>query len=140
MSEQKTQILQLGDGVKLEIHENGRYLAYTLSDNENKTIDIYIDDALERLNLWEDGDLFILHDISNPKIGLTPYFQRRVDDVAKYLRKSRKSGYSAVVLPNTFVSQIVSTFAQIFNRKNGEFEQRVFTHLDSAQKWIVEML
>ncbi|GAB5489894.1 MAG: hypothetical protein Phog2KO_01090 [Phototrophicaceae bacterium] len=138
MSEQTSQVLQLSDSVKLEIHENGSYWVYTLSDSANKTIDVYIDDVLARLNVWEGGDLFVLHDISNPNVNLTRYFQRRLDEVADYLRKSRKSGYSAVILSNTFVSQIISIFAQLFNRKNGEFEQLMFTDLESGKKWIAE--
>jgi hypothetical protein len=132
------QIKYLNNFVKLEIINEGQYLLYTISKNDQLSIDVYIDDVMERLEAWEQGNLYILHDMSADNVSLTPYFQRRLNEVAAYLRSSEKQGYSAVILPDTFASALISLFAQLFNRKNGHFSQRIFTTLDKGKEWIAE--
>lgn len=130
----------LGHGVFVEWLENGQIIAFTVLDSHQTTVDTYIQACFEYLDsLADDGTIFMLHDISDKNVGLTPYFRKRLEDIAKHIKEKALQGYSAVLLPDTMLSQIMVNFGRLFSRQSG-VQQVFFTKPDKARQWLRQAL
>jgi hypothetical protein len=119
---------------------NGRLIVYTLTDSSREAVEAYISDAIEMMKRLPPGQpLYTMHDISARSVSLTPHFRTRLNDIADYIREHNLSGSSAVILPNTFMNRIFALFAGSFSRR-ANMEQRLFTRLDDATRWMDKVI
>ena len=106
---------RISDSVTLEWVSDGRIPVFTIADVTRPTIDTWLRSLADILRLWPtDRELAILHDISIPGAFLTPYARERVrelDTVNPTLK-----GHVALILPKTFVAQMVKIFLRTTQR------------------------
>lgn len=129
---------QLADGVIREWIDNQRIFVVRLNDTEPSNIDVYIDSHIMLVKNWPQGKVYAnIQDISNPKVSLTPYFRKRLGDLERTFKEVNRDGYSAVVLPNTFMFRIFAAFGKYFTaRINTGLDMRYFNKYDDALNWI----
>lgn len=89
---------------------------------------------------WKsDRPLALLHDLTHPNQGLTPYARERTIDLVKRCPKGLIV-YSAVVLPRTFMHRIIDMFLRtpIFHQPGHEI--CIFPAENLAIEWLQEKL
>jgi len=77
----------------------------------------------------------VLHDLSHPAQGLTPYARERAADLMNY-RPEGAMIYSAVVLPPTFMNKIIGQFIRLSAFQHPNHQARIFVLQDDAIVWL----
>src|SRR5690606_21587296 len=79
----------------------------TQGDMSKKAIDTWASLLILTMQEWKKPQaIAILHDLSHPQQGLTPYARERTADLLNHIPKHQKV-YSAVILPNSFMFRII---------------------------------
>ncbi|MEM9952113.1 MAG: hypothetical protein AAF846_10960 [Chloroflexota bacterium] len=81
----------------------------------------------------------VIHDLTHPNQGVTPYVRQRTIDVMKQIPDDMII-YNALILPDTFIRRIIDMFTRtpIFQREN--FYLRIFGCQRTAQQWLKTQL
>lgn len=87
----------------------------------------------------KERPLAVLHDLTHPNQGLTPYTRERTAQVLKSIPENQ-STFSAIVLPRTFMNRIIEMFVRTPIFKHPSHEIRVFPERDLALNWLREKL
>lgn len=121
------------------LHDN-RILVVTLRSSDREAVEQWGRHLIELLERWDvDRPLYILHDISDAKMALTPYFREWIERVAHSSESYR--GYYGMVLPQTLTAQLIRILlnAQV-QRQMPRFRYRTFTRRDEGITWLVSMM
>ncbi|MEL7435512.1 MAG: hypothetical protein AAFN11_16305, partial [Chloroflexota bacterium] len=85
---------------------------------------------------WDTSrPLLALHDLSHPNQGITPYTRQRAVDLMNYRPDGLKI-YSALLLPNTFMSRILEMFIRTPRLQSANHHLKVFNCIDEALVWL----
>lgn len=89
---------------------------------------------------WDkEQALAVLHDLTHPNQGLTPYTRERTAELLKHIPNTRPM-YSAIVLPATFMHRIIDMFVRTPIFRHPCHEIRVFADTESGLAWLREKL
>ncbi|MEO1287506.1 MAG: hypothetical protein AAFV93_07035 [Chloroflexota bacterium] len=89
---------------------------------------------------WDsDRPIAVIHDLTHPNQGVTPYVRQRTIDVMKQIPENMIV-YNALILPDTFIRRIIDMFTRtpIFQRENVHI--RIFGCQRTAQQWLEKQL
>ncbi len=86
---------------------------------------------------WPDDRIYLaVQDLSGPRFALTPYARKRASET--YEVRPALKGRVAIILPRTFVAQLVRLF--IRGERRNHFETRFFMSAKDALVWLAEEL
>ena len=128
-------------GITRSFIDDGRIvLVETEGDMSRNAINTWASLLVLTMQEWPtERPLAILHDLTHPAQGLTPFARERTADVVK----ARPDGlvvYNAVLLPPTFIKQIIGMFLRIpLLQKDGQY-MKVFSDKDKAIAWLREKI
>lgn len=130
----------IADGVKRQWILDGDVVLYTMTDSSKDNVDAYIESNIQMVREWPRPKPFLnVQDISSGEVLLTPYFRTRLQEVEAVLKEYKQDGFSAIILPDTFMFRIFSMFGRFFTQRVGTgLEQRYFTDTDKGIEWITE--
>jgi hypothetical protein len=133
---------QNDSGFLLERIFDDQIIVITIKDSSRETIDSWIDAIIKLVETWPaDKPVFAIQDFSQRKTGPTPYSRARAKETTSTIAKL--NGYVAMVLPTTFIGQLIRIFyrnASRLNVKRGNMVGKVFTDREKAIGWLKEMI
>jgi hypothetical protein len=113
---------------------NERLAIYTLRSVTRLAVDEWVETAKRRIALWDKPEpRFDLHDLSHPKITITPYSRARSTELSKFMPD--QASYTAVVLPRTFATTLISLYFNVI-AANDKYPMRAFMKRDEARAWL----
>lgn len=126
-------------GITRSFIDNGRIvLVKTEGDMSRDAINTWASLLVLTMQEWNsEQPLAILHDLTHPAQGLTPFARERTADVVKARPKHLKV-YNAVLLPPTFIKRIIEMFLRTPLLQNDGQYIRVFSDEDEALVWLHE--
>lgn len=122
------------------IGKNQIAIVRTEGDMSRHAINTWASLLILTMQEWKsERPLAIVHNLTHPNQGLTPYARERTIDLMKR-RPEDMTVYSAVVLPRTFMHRIIDMFLRtpIFHQDGHEI--RIFPTEQSAIDWLEEKL
>ena len=130
------------DGLEMEWLDNGRIATYKLTKPTREVVEAYYNINIELMEI-SDRDtpeqLFItLHDISDPKMSLTPQMRSRLNDIAQRIKNGKTKHRSAVILQDTLFGTLFKIFGNLFSRSAQNTTQQFFTEKSKALEWLRE--
>ncbi len=128
-------------GITRSMSKDGRVtIIRTEGDMSRDAINTWASLLILTMQEWKsERPLAVLHDLTHPNQGLTPYARERTIDIVKRRPKGLVI-YSAVVLPRTFMHRIIDMFLRtpIFHQQGHEV--RIFPSENLAMDWLREQL
>jgi hypothetical protein len=113
----------------------GQIVCYTLSTVARAAVDAWMQATEELIHAWPlEHPYLAIQDIS--EVTLTVYMRQKTSEVNGRMPSSLK-GRSAVVMPRTFVNQMIRLFVTIeLARKNPSVQRDVFFRIEEATAWL----
>jgi hypothetical protein len=123
------------------LHQD-QLVLYQVQDTTLATVDALIESQIAVIRAWPQAKPFrMVQDLSAPAVVLSPYFRQRLDEVADAFRERNLSGYSAVILPDSVVYRVYTTFGRMVSRRAGPgMKQAYFMDKQEALAWIEQPL
>jgi hypothetical protein len=126
-------IEELAPGVTLEWLFDRQMVVLTLQTAAREAIDATLERIKHIMETWPaDRPYIAMQDLSYPKLNMTPYARERIKEPQQWCPEL--GGYIALVLPSTFVAQIVHLFLR--TQKDDRREVRGFMSRDKALAWL----
>jgi hypothetical protein len=127
----------LGKGVRRYWLTPRIVVVETEGDMSPAAIDIWASVTEETVLSYppEHDTIYMLQNLSHPNQRITPYARQKTETLYANMTLTRPV-YSAVVLQNSFVNQIVSMFVRVWDRSQPLVKQRIFTSLEAALQWL----
>lgn len=112
-------------------------VVFEVSNSDRDSIDVYIESNLETLKEWDKSKpLYMIQDVSNEAVSLTPYLQGRLKEVMVYIKDNQMQVCTALVLTNNLSGQMSRVFGRLFTTNVRHVKQSYFTDMASARNWI----
>lgn len=113
----------------------GQIVCYTITSVSRPAIDTWANASLELIKEWSpDQPYLAIHDFSEAT--LTPYIRKRAEEVVLQIPK-HYTGRSAVIMPRTFVNQLIRLFVTVdLVNKNKVIDRQVFFRIEEAVEWV----
>ncbi len=133
---------QFAPGMYMEWLYEGQVFAAKLESMSRESIGAYVDKNLEVIRKWPEDKLYLtLQDGSHPVMGLSPYLQKRGQEIYDLLQERGLEGRIATIVPRTIAGRIITrTFNLISRVLKKKVEQRIFTEREAALEWLKELL
>ncbi len=131
------QIEQIYPGVtRMWVHK-GQIVCYSLTTVARPAVDAWMQATHDLVHAWPREQIYLsVHDISEAT--LTPYIRNRTSTINKLMPKDLK-GRSAVIVPRTFINQMIRLFvANELGRQNTSVQRDVFFRFEEAIEWLVQ--
>jgi hypothetical protein len=128
-------------GISRILLDNGRIvLIKTNGDMSRNAINTWASLIILTIQDWDkEKTLAVLHDLTHPSQGLTPYARERTTELLKYIPNTLQT-YSAVVLPPTFMNRIINMFIRTPIFRHPCHEIQVFRDTESGLAWLRKKL
>jgi len=111
---------------------------FEILDSNRSSVDVYIDSNLETLRNWDKTKpLYLIQDISNKAVALTPYLKERLNEIMAYIKDNQMQVRTALVIPNDFNGRVAQMFGRLFTANGHYMKQSYFTDIASARNWII---
>lgn len=113
--------------------DDHRIVVFKATQTTRQVVDAWIDTVKLVMAEWpSDHPYLVIHDFREGNIALTPYARARAAELIPI--GVHVPGYAAIVLPKSFVAQIIRIFMQ--NRKSGGIENRLFLNYADGLAWL----
>jgi hypothetical protein len=130
-------IQEITPGLRIRWLLDRRILVVIADSSTRPAIDAWAQFMFSAIRNWPDDRTYLaVQDLSSPRFSLTPYARKRASETYE-VRPSLK-GRVAIILPRTFIAQIVRLF--IRGEKRNHFETRFFANDREALIWLAEEL
>jgi hypothetical protein len=124
-------------GLKVKWLLDRRILVVIGDSSARSAIDSWAQFMFSAIRAWPDDRIYLaIQDLSSPRFSLTPYARKRASETYE-VRPSLK-GRVAVILPRTFIAELVRLF--IREERRNHFETRFFANSKDALVWLAEEL
>lgn len=123
----------------IEWLHGGQVLVYTMTSSEESVLDAYFQINFQLMDEAEatPQDLFLVaHDLSHPDVNLTPYFRKRLNEVAERIKQGTVQYRSAVILEENISGMVLKFFGNRFTKNAKNTIQPFFTDRDKALAWV----
>ena len=130
------QIEQICPGVTRMWLHKGQIVCYSVTTVARPAVDAWMQATHDLIHAWPREQIYLsVHDISEAT--LTPYIRNRTSITNKLMPKDLK-GRSAVIVPRTFINQMIRLFvANELGRQNKSIQRDVFFRFEEAIEWLV---
>src|SRR5258708_757845 len=130
---------QICPGVSRFWLHKAQIVCYSVSTITRPAIDAWMRETLALINTWPLNRTYLsIHDVS--EVTLTPYMRKKVAEVNLQMPKELR-GRSAVIVPRTFINQMMRLFVTIeLAQKNRSVQRDVFFRLEEATVWLEKAL
>jgi hypothetical protein len=128
-------------GISCSLLDKGQIvLIKTQGDMSRNAINTWASLIILTIQDWDkEKPLAVLHDLTHPNQGLTPYARERTAELLKHIPNTCQT-YSAVVLPPTFMNRIIDMFVRTPIFRHPHHEIRVFVDTETGLTWLREKL
>lgn len=127
----------LSPSVSIQRVVNTNVFLFTINALDRATVDVWIDRIILETEKQPDPKVptFWLHDASASKtVSLSPYLRHRIAEMTK--RFSDRIGYNAVIMPKTFVVQILVLFIRTMPIQS---KNKLFFNREEGLRWLYEV-
>lgn len=129
----------IGPGVIREWLYDRKILVMTLQNPGRDAIDAWAGEMLRILRSWpSDKRHLSLFDHSTDKMTVTPYFRERAAEVDMAANQFAENGKLALILPDSFVSQIHKLLAQQHEKQHESVQRRFFKTRQDGIEWLLD--
>ena len=124
---------QISPGLTRQWICDRQIVIFKITSVSREVVDSWIDTVKVTMENWPGNRPYLaIHDMTSDKVSLTPYARARVQELIPLSAKA--PGYAAIVLPKTFVGQIIRLFMRT-QRSQGNRNEIFFT-VESALDWL----
>ena len=128
---------EITPGLRVKWLFDRRILVVIADSSTRPAVDAWAQLMFSAIRDWPDDRTYLaIQDLSSPRFSLTPYARKRASETYE-VRPSLK-GRVALILPRTFIAQLVRLF--IRGEKRNHFETRFFADAREALIWLAEEL
>jgi hypothetical protein len=115
-----------------------RRILYVIAETSHRAVvDSWTEFMSSVITNWPDDRTYLaVQDLSSPKFSITPYVRARASET--YEVRPALKGRVALILPKTFVGQMIQMF--IRGEKRNHFETRYFGSSQEALLWLAQEL
>jgi len=133
------QIELIHPGVTRMWLHKGQIVCYSLTTVERHAVDAWMQATHDLVHAWPRDQIYLsVHDISEAT--LTPYIRNRTSITNKLMPKDLK-GRSAVIVPRTFINQMIRLFvANELGRQNLSVQREVFFRFEEGIEWLAQAI
>ncbi|MBX3083621.1 MAG: hypothetical protein KF716_18450 [Anaerolineae bacterium] len=108
-------------------------VVFKMTSVSREAVDVWIDTVKATMTAWSsDHPYLAIHDMTSEKTALTPYARARAEELLPL--GTRTPGFAAIVLPGTFVGQVIRLFMR--TQKNQGVHNEIFFTLQEAITWL----
>jgi hypothetical protein len=108
-------------------------VVYKMTSVAHQVVDAWIDTVIATMEAWPTNRPYLaIHDLTSENVSLTPYARTRAAELIPL--GAKVPGYAAIVLPNSFIAQVIRLFMRS-QRKQGIHNEIYFT-LPAALEWL----
>jgi hypothetical protein len=119
---------------RTEVLHDGWLIIYKLGNVTRGAVDAWVEAVKSRLDTWDKKEpYYSIHDLSDPKVGITPYSRARASEIMAY--RTDVPSYTALVMPRTFATQLIVLFYNSL-KPRGRSTMRVFFSMTEARTWL----
>ena len=124
-------------GISRAFYDDGDItVVKTEGDMSRDAINTWASLLILTMQEWDiSRPLLILHDLSHPSQGITPYTRERALDLMNH-RPDGLVIYSALLLPKTFMSRILDMFIRTPVFQTSDHHLRLFNSTEEALTWL----
>ena len=90
-------------------------------------------------NYTPEEHIFILQDLSNPNQSITPYANKKANEVYDYVPRD-KHAYIATVFPDSLTFRLAVFIERARRRSHPHVHVPMYTNLDPALMWLRKMM
>jgi hypothetical protein len=134
---QAAPVEEVAPGLRVKWLFDRRLLVVIADSSTRSAVDAWAQLMFSAIKNWPaDRTYLAIQDLSSPRFSLTPYARKRASETYE-VRPSLK-GRVALILPKTFVAQLIRLF--IRGERRNHFETRFFVSFKEAVEWLAEEL
>jgi len=124
-------------GITRTLIDGGRIvIVSTEGDMSRNAINTWASLLVLTMQEWDsERPLAILHDLTHPNQGLTPFARERTADVVK-AQPEGLSVYNAILLPETFIKRIIEMFLRTPLLHLDARYTKIFSDREEALGWL----
>ena len=132
-SEQPSPVEEIAPGLTREWMFDHQIVVFKISTIARPVVDAWIDLVKLTMENWPGNLPYLaIHDMTSDKVSLTPYARSRAEELIPLSAKA--PGYAAIVLPRSFVAQVIRLFMRTQRRQGNQ--NALFFTMPEALAWL----
>lgn len=128
---------ELAPGISQYWLMDHQIVVFEATQSTRVVVDAWVNTVMDVMKNWpKDCPYLALHDFRGKNIAFTPYARKRAQELVPL--SSPVPGYAAVIVPGSFVAQIIMLFMR--TQKAGNINNQLFFSYDEGLRWLESKL